>query len=162
MRTVSDTGPIIGLAKIGMVDLLRALASEVLIPPFVHKELFGKTGFETTCIENALEDFIKVTSINELAPSAANVLAELGEGERQAVALASDFGEGVMLLIDDYAGRRAAKKLGVAVIGLIGLLLLGKERGLIGTVGPLLDELRQSGYWLSDELVTVAKKLAVE
>jgi len=34
MRIVSDTGPIIGLAKIGMVDLLKALASEVLIPFF--------------------------------------------------------------------------------------------------------------------------------
>jgi predicted nucleic acid-binding protein len=41
MRIVSDTGPSIGLAKIGMIDLLKALDSEVLIPPFVHKELFG-------------------------------------------------------------------------------------------------------------------------
>ncbi len=105
MRIVSDTGPIIGLAKIGKVELLKALGSEVLIPPFVHKELFGKTGVETTHIENALGDFIKVAPVNVLEPSEADVLGELDEGEKQAVALASDLGEGVLLLIDDFAGR---------------------------------------------------------
>jgi len=162
MRIVSDTGPIIGLAKIGKVELLKALGSEVLIPPFVHKELFGKTGAETTHIENALGDFIKVAPVNVLEPSEADVLGELDEGEKQAVALASDLGEGVLLLIDDFAGRQAARKLGIAVTGLIGLLLLGKERGLVGRVGPLLDELRQAGYWLSDEIVGIAKALAGE
>jgi len=162
MRIVSDTGPIIGLAKIGMVDLLKALASEVLIPPFVHKELFGKTGFESTYIEDALEDFIKVAPVNSLNLSAADVLAELDEGEKQAIALASGLGEGVLLLIDDHAGRQAARKLGVAVTGLIGLLLIGKERGLIGRVVPLLEELRQAGYWLSDDIVGIAKMLAQE
>ena len=162
MRIVSDTGPIIGLAKIGMVDLLKALASEVLIPPFVHKELFGKTGVETTHIENALGDFIKVAPVNVLEPSEEDVLAELDEGEKQAIAMASELGEGVLLLIDDNAGRRAARKMGVAVTGLIGLLLLGKERGLVGRIGPLLDELRQAGYWLSDKIVGIAKGLAGE
>ncbi len=52
--------------------------------------------------------------------------------------------------------------MGIAVTGLIGLLLLGKERGLVGRVGPLLDELRQAGYWLSDEIVGIAKVLAGE
>ncbi len=162
MRIVSDTGPIRGLAKIGMIDLLKALASEVLIPPFVHKELFGRTGVETDHIENALRDFIKVTPVNVLEPSEADVLSELDEGEKQAVALASDLDEGVLLLIDDYAGRQAARRLGIAVTGLIGLLLLAKERGLVGRVGPLLDELRKAGYWLSDEIIGIAKRLAEE
>jgi predicted nucleic acid-binding protein len=145
-----------------MIDLLKALASEVLIPPFVHKELFGKTGAETTRIENALGNFITVTSVNVLKPAEADVLSELDEGEKQAVALASYLGEGVLLLIDDHAGRQAARRLGVAVTGLIGLFLLAKERGLVGRVGPLLDELRQAGYWLSDEIVGIAKGLAGE
>lgn len=37
MRIVPDTGPIIELAKIGMIDLLRTIATEVLIPPFVQR-----------------------------------------------------------------------------------------------------------------------------
>jgi predicted nucleic acid-binding protein len=162
MRIVSNTGPIIGLAKIGMLDLLKALAGEVLIPPFVQKELFGRTGAETTPIENALGDFIKVCSVNVLEPSEADVLSELDEGERQAVSLASALNEDILLLIDDRAGRRVARRLGVAVTGLIGLLVVAKERGLVQEVGPLFDELRQAGYWLSDEVVGIAKGLAGE
>ena len=41
MIIVADTGPIIGLAKIGRIALLKKLATEVLIPPIVHKELYG-------------------------------------------------------------------------------------------------------------------------
>jgi predicted nucleic acid-binding protein len=162
MRIVSNTGPIIGLAKIGMIGLLKALASEVLIPPFVHKEVFGKTGVETTHIEHALRDFIKVAPVSLSDPSMEKVLSELDEGEKEAVALASELGEGVLLLIDDHAGRQAARKLGVAVTGLIGLLLLAKENDLVERVSPLLNELRKAGYWLSDEIVAIAKRLARE
>ena len=67
-----------------------------------------------------------------------------------------------MLLIDDHAGRQAARKMGVAVTGLVGLLLLAKERGLIGGVSPLFEDLRQAGYWISDEIVGIAQGLAGE
>jgi uncharacterized protein len=145
-----------------MLGLLKALAGEVLIPPFVQKELFGRTGVETTPIENALADFMKVRSVNVLGPLEADVLSELDEGEKQAVSLASELGEDILLLIDDRAGRRAARRLGVAVTGLIGILLMAKERGLVQEVGCLFDELRQAGYWLSDEVVGIAKGLAGE
>jgi predicted nucleic acid-binding protein len=160
MRIVSDTGPIIGLAKIGMINLLRAVATEVLIPPFVHKELFGRTGAETDHIEDALRDFIKVTPVEGLQSLESGFLSELGEGEKEAVALASELGEGILLLIDDNAGRKAARRLGVAVTGLIGLLLLAKKSGRLGRVGPILDELRQAGYWLSDDVIAIAKQIA--
>lgn len=46
MRIVADTGPIIALAKIGKIFLLKSIAGEVPIPPMVYKELFGKIGSE--------------------------------------------------------------------------------------------------------------------
>jgi predicted nucleic acid-binding protein len=52
VKVVSNTGPIIALAKIGKLDLLKSLVGEVLIPPFVHKELFGKVGAEAVRIED--------------------------------------------------------------------------------------------------------------
>jgi predicted nucleic acid-binding protein len=54
MRIVADTGPIIALSKIGKIFLLKSIAGEVLIPPMVHKELFGKIGSESNEIDRAL------------------------------------------------------------------------------------------------------------
>jgi len=162
VRIVSNTGPIIGLAKIGKVGLLKSLAKEVLIPPFVQKELFGKIGTETVQIERAFDDFIRVMPTDESMPSTARTLAELDEGERQAVGLAFALGKDVLLLMDDYAGRQAARRLQINVTGLVGLLLLAKEKGLVENVGLLIDELRKAGYWLSDEIIEIAKKLAGE
>jgi predicted nucleic acid-binding protein len=42
------------------------------------------------------------------------------------------------------------------------LLLLAKERGLVRKVGPLLEELRQAGYWLSEDIIGIAKGMAGE
>jgi predicted nucleic acid-binding protein len=162
VKLVSNTGPIIGLAKIGRLNLLKSLVGEVLIPPFVHKELFGKLGTEAGMIEEALRDFIRVVSVTTTELSTEAVLSELDEGERQAIALASALGKDILLLMDDHAGRQAARKLGVPVTGLLGLLLLAKEKGLVNRVGLMIEELREAGYWLSDEVVEVAKKLAGE
>lgn len=45
MTVVSNTGPLIGLAKVGRLDLLQELFGEVLIPPTVQRVLaFGRSG----------------------------------------------------------------------------------------------------------------------
>jgi uncharacterized protein len=162
VKVVSNTGPIIGLAKIGRVDLLKILAGEVLIPSYVHKELFGKIGPETSQIEQALKEFIRVVPAEISDPSVAGVLDELDEGERQAIALAFLLGKDGLLLMDDYAGRQAARKLQVSITGLVGLLLLAKGKGLIEHVGPLVAGLREAGYWFSDEVAEIARRLAGE
>ena len=64
--------------------------------------------------------------------------------------------------MDDYAGRQAARSLQINVTGLVGLLLLAKEKGLVENVGSFIEELRKAGYWLSDEIVEIARKLAGE
>ena len=67
-----------------------------------------------------------------------------------------------MLLLDDRAGRQVAKRLNIRTTGLVGLLLLAKEKGLVENVGSLIEELRNHGYWLSDEVIEVARRLAGE
>ena len=77
MKIVSNTGPLIGLAKIDRLFILKDTASEVLIPPMVHKELLGKTGIKSERIDNALNDFINVIELKPLDSSIKNALAEL-------------------------------------------------------------------------------------
>ena len=42
------------------------------------------------------------------------------------------------------------------------MLLLAKRQGLVTAVAPLLETLRNLGYWISDEVVAVVKNLAGE
>ena len=162
MRIVSDTGPIIGLAKIDCLFLFKNLASEVCIPPMVYRELLGKIGFESERIENALHDFIQVMELKSLKPEVKEKISDLDEGEKQTIALASMFSRGVLLVLDDHAGRKVANKLNIPTTGIIGILLLAKKNGILREVGPFVDELRNQGYWLSDEIVLLAKSLAGE
>lgn len=70
--------------------------------------------------------------------------------------------ENVLLLLDDRAGRLVAKKPNIPTTGLIGILLLAKEKGILEKICPLLDDLRNQGYWISDEVVNIARVLAGE
>lgn len=162
MKIVSDTGPIIGLAKIGKIILLKNIADEVIIPPMVYKELFGKIGPESNEIDQALNTFIMVKRDMAVEEAVKIELAGLGEGEKQAIGLASRLDNDVILLLDDRAGREVAARLNIFTTGLIGLLLLAKEKGFVESVGRLIKELRNNGYWLSDDIMKTAIKLAGE
>jgi len=162
MIAVSDTGPIIGLAKANRLSLLKNLFDKVLIPPMVRKELFAKTGDEAELIDNALTDFIQVSEINPVDETAKLILEGLSEGERQAIGVAASMENDVILLIDDRAGRQAAEKLNIRITGLVGVLLMAKEKGLIKSVVDVIEEIRNNGYWLSNSLVDIAKQLSGE
>ena len=162
MKIVSDTGPIIGLSKIKKITLLKKIADEVFIPSMVYKELFGRIGPEFNEIDQALVSFIKVKREITMDETTQIALAGLGEGEKQAIGLAVELNKDVILLIDDRAARQVAASLNVFTTGLIGLLMLAKERGFVDKVGPLLKELRDNGYWLSDNIIKAAIKIAGE
>jgi predicted nucleic acid-binding protein len=162
MQVTSNTGPIIALAKISCLSILKTMFSEILIPPVVYRELLGKSGTEWEEIESALNDFIKVMEPDHSDNATELAIANLDEGERQTIKLAANLRGNVLLLIDDKAGREAASRLNIPITGTIGILLLAKEKGRLTDVTLLIDKLRNSGYWFSDELIEIAKKLAKE
>ena len=53
------------------------------------------------------------------------------------------------LLSDDRRVREVARALGLSIMGSGGLLVAAKARGLISTVKPQLDRLRQQGARVS-------------
>ena len=54
----------------------------MLIPPIVHKELYGKIGSESDQIDQALSDFIRVVKSDAFDTTLGNSLINLGEGEK--------------------------------------------------------------------------------
>jgi predicted nucleic acid-binding protein len=78
------------------------------------------------------------------------------------IALASSIQTPVTAVLDDAAGRRVASQIGLPLIGFIGVLLVAKQRQLVNSICPLLEQARCQGYWLSDELLEIARTLAKE
>jgi len=63
---------------------------------------------------------------------------------------------------DDRAARRCAKSLNITTIGTGRVLILAKQRGLIPSVVPKIQALRDAGLWLSDSIVNLLKQEAGE
>jgi predicted nucleic acid-binding protein len=161
VTVVSNTGPVIALAKVDHLGLLKDLYTIIQIAPAVSRELLAKVGPEVARIDRALKDFLQLAAMRPLTSEVQRLTAGLGPGEQQAIALAVSTGA-TLLLIDDRAGRRAAERLGLAVSGVAGVLIRAKQDRLIPAVRPLLEEIRRNGYWLSDALVETAARFAGE
>ena len=87
---------------------------------------------------------------------------DLHRGEAETITLAVEM-KAELTLIDDADGRRTAQEYGVTTTGLVGVLLTGKEVGLIKNVKPHLDTLRgEAGFYLSERVYRVALDLADE
>jgi uncharacterized protein len=81
--------------------------------------------------------------------------AELGPGEAEAISLAAD--RQGLLIVDERQARRIAEiAYGLRVRGTVGTLVLAKRRDLVPEVRPLLERMRQGGYYLADSLIEAA------
>jgi predicted nucleic acid-binding protein len=107
-----------------------------------------------------LLSFLDVVPLSVLPPEVEIATLRLALGEQQAIALAYE--QGALLVIDDSLGRAAARRLHLAITGVVGVLIRAKQEGLVPNVCLLLEEMRQHNYWLSDELLTIATRLAGE
>lgn len=160
MTIASNTGPLIALAKADHLSLLKTLYGDVLIPPGVYRELLAKTGIETNRLDQALTTFVKVAERPQVSPEVELTTRLLDPGEREAIALAHN--KSLPIIMDDRLGREAARRLGLAVTGTAGVVTQAKQENLITSVRELLEQIRDRGYWLSDELIKAAAELAGE
>ena len=83
----------------------------------------------------------------------------LGDGEREALALAVEI-RAERILLDDRPARRVALELNLLVTGTAGVLLAAKRHALIPRIRPHLDALMEKSFFirsdLYDELLRVA------
>ena len=87
--------------------------------------------------------------------------SDLGKGELETMALALEHREKVVIL-DDALARRIAQSAGLNVWGTLRVLLEAKKRKLLPAMSVVIDELRQSGMWISDDVCRRVMKLAGE
>lgn len=144
---VADAGPLIALAKLELLDLPGRIFGQVLVPQTVLDECREQVySRDAVLIGEAVKNGLFEIRADVPWPEALRE-PRLDAGELAALAMALQTHAG--LLIDEARGRREAAKLGVAVVGVCGLLLFAKREGWIAEVAPLLDRLRISGYYIS-------------
>ncbi len=104
--------------------------------------------------------WIALQPVENTAPVEA-LRADLGAGEAEAIALALER-RADLLLMDERRGRAAAARLGINVIGAVGVVVEAKHRGLIPLVAPVLDRLREGSFHLGLRLYQRALDAAGE
>jgi predicted nucleic acid-binding protein len=153
MPVVSNTSPILNLAIINQLDLLRQQFGEVLIPPAVQTELKVETQFPgTTVVRQALQgQWLRVVEPQDV--HLARVLAfELDQGEAATIALAVEL-SAEQVLMDERDGRAKAKAMGLQPVGVLGVLLRAKRAGNLDSVRVAMQALRgEAGFFVADDL----------
>jgi predicted nucleic acid-binding protein len=152
MKVVSNTLVLIGLSTIGQLDLLHTRFPEgLLIPEAVWREVVQEGGGRTGAREVATADWIRVQRIQ--ARSLIPLLqTDLDEGEAEAIVLAQEV-TADMVLLDERDARRVARRLGLQVVGTVGLLVEAKRLGRLINLREQLDALQTQGkFRLSRQL----------
>lgn len=158
MIIVSDTTPLISLMKASQLQTLQDLFGEILIPEAVYAELTENHAFQEESEEIKRCSFIKMVSVSEhRAVDVLQRVTGLNLGESEAIIYA-DENKADTLLMDEAAGRRVAKSMGIQIMGTVGVLLGAYDEGIItaGDVRAAIEKLRQSKRWISKELLDYA------
>ena len=86
---------------------------------------------------------------------------QIDKGESSAIALALETPDSTIIL-DDYKARKIANQLGLIFTGTIGVIIKAKLNGIIHSIKPLLEKIKQTDFRISAEIELQALKEALE
>jgi predicted nucleic acid-binding protein len=124
---VTNTTPVIALHGVGLLDLLGALFATVVVPFDVWDDLRGKP------------DASEPAALARIA------------GERAAISIAAAL-PGATVLLDEQAARKAARRLGLHVVGTLGVLVEAKRQRRLAELRPIVIAMVEQGRHLSPHL----------
>ena len=158
-NVIVDTSPIQYLYQISLLDLLPRLYSRAIIPQSVVEELAvgNSLGIRLPNVANLNWADIREAQAKNILP----MVTELGAGEREAIALALELKES-LLVLDDALARQYAKLLELPFTGTLGVLLKAKQSGYIENIAPILKQLEAHKFRLDAATRTAVLKLAGE
>jgi predicted nucleic acid-binding protein len=146
---ISDTSCLIILTKIGELDLLRQLYKTVTITQDILLEY-----------EENLPDWIEVQQVKDNYRQQLLEM-QIDKREASAIALALETADNIVIL-DDWKARKVAERLGLSVTGTLGVIIKARNSGMISSIKPYLDKIRETNLRISEELEQIALKEANE
>lgn len=150
MIIISDTSAISNLILIDRLDILQKVFNHIIIPTSVDVEVRALSQFQIDLTVYTKASWITVQDPREKSLHQL-LLKSLDAGEAAAIALACEL-QADFLVIDERAGRKTAKDLGLKIIGLVGIFSRAKNLGIIDKVKPLLDKLiSEANFYISQK-----------
>jgi uncharacterized protein len=137
MIVVSDTSCITNLIQINQLGLLSKLYTTIIITPFVKQEL--QKFHSLTETNFLLLGLLIQTPANTAAVY--TLMQNLDAGESESIIPAEELHPD-FLLVDERQATKIAKERGLTTIGILGIILLAKQKHHITFVKPLLDDLK--------------------
>lgn len=152
---IVDSGPLIAFARIGQLDLLPQLNSQIVIPPAVWHEVTISSSDAPGAHEVRQLPWLMVQTPDARLVEPLTILIDRGEAE--VIAVAQTLPDSIVVL-DDARARRVAERLNIARIGTIGLLRRAKRMGLIGLLRPHIETLQANGIYIRQALIDAVLK----
>lgn len=157
---VSNSAPLIYLAKVGRLNIIKDVFGKIFIPEAVFNEavIQGKTLkiSDAFIIEKAVGVWIlreKVKPEISAEFSFLDTNTKLGLGEREALKLCKQL-NAEFFIVDDREARRASRILGITPIGTFGVIIQAFRQNSITKreVLKTLDDLIKAGFRIDSAL----------
>lgn len=164
---VSNATPLIYLARLGKLPLLRELFAQIQIPPEVKNETIDRgkeKGFpDAIIIEQALKDgWLAIHQLTEENIKKSETLAQMSGidiGEAQTILLAKQKNEKIVL-IDQTSAREVARQMGLYPRGTIYIILAAAKKKLTTKeeARQMLEKLIETNFYISAKIYRDALK----
>ena len=146
---ISDTSCFIILTNIGELHLLQKLYSKITTTIEIATE-FGEP----------LPEWVEILSVKS-KDTQRLLEMQIDKGESSAIALALEIPDS-LLILDDIKARKVATQLGLSITGTLGIIIKAKLEGIIPSVIPILNKIKQTDFRLSNEVELQVLKAAME
>lgn len=153
---VSDTSCLSYLIQTSHLNLLKVIYGEIIIPQAVSEEVLKLETKGHNLSEFKSADWIKIYSADNLS-NVKEYQHLLDKGELQAIIIAIDLSAD-LIIIDEKLGRIVATKIGFDITGLVGILIVARNKNLIPSIKEVLDKVIFLGCRISNKLYDTALK----
>lgn len=137
------------MIQLQYIDLAPLLYGEVLVPPTVVRELTNrKTPVQVRDWVVSAPSWLKIRG---LAGPNLQLRTALDQGEIEAITLALEI-RADLLLIDEFAGRREARRMGLKTTGILGFFIEAHNQGKLDGRFALTRLRNETGFRISNSL----------
>ncbi|MBL7162259.1 MAG: DUF3368 domain-containing protein [Anaerolineales bacterium] len=154
---VLNASPIIVLARVGYSHWFHQLAEQVIVPQAVATEI------QAGPVDDPAHQIINSgdLQVEGSPPPPAELLAwDLGMGETAVLSFVLANPE-MTAILDDAAARRCARSFSLNIKGTLAIVILAKQQELISSAAEVLMSLRQSGFYLDNQIIKDALEQTV-